>query len=313
MPIITDIAGVRIGHWSDSQRRTGCTVVLCPEGAVAGVDVRGGAPGTRETDLLQPGRLVKHVHAIMLTGGSAFGLAAADGVMRWLTERGFGFDVGVVRVPIVPTAVLFDLAVGDPLAYPDATAGYAACESATAIFAEGAVGAGTGATVGKVLGIAHASAGGIGTATYRLADGTLIGALVAVNAFGHVVDPATNTIVAGARVADGAFVDTVAALLSPPAANPPLMPHANTTIGVIVADAALDGAACTRIAATAHSGMARAIRPVHTLFDGDTLFVLSLPRPNAPPANAMVLGVAAAEVVAAAIVNAVTPAHPAHV
>jgi L-aminopeptidase/D-esterase-like protein len=301
---ITAIDGLRIGHWSDPVRRTGCTVLLCPAGAVAGVDVRGGAPGTRETALLQPGRLVDRVHAIVLTGGSAFGLAAADGVMRWLAERGFGFDAGVARVPIVPTAVLFDLAVGDPAAYPDAAAGYAACESAGTDVAVGAVGAGSGALVGKVLGTANASPGGIGSATRQLPDGSLIGALVAVNAFGHVVDPATNTILAGARGPAGALVDTVDVLLNgAPAAAAPT----NTTIGVIVTDAPLDGAACTRIAATAHTGMARAIRPVHTLFDGDTLFVLSLPRSDAPPANPMLLGVAAAEVVTAAILNAVRP------
>ena len=304
MTAITDIAGLLVGHWHDLNLRTGCTVALCPAGASAGVHVAGGAPGTRETDLLQPGRLVERVHAILLTGGSAFGLAAADGVMRWLAERGHGFAAGPALVPIVPAAVLFDLGVGDPAAYPDAAAGYTACEAAGPTFATGQVGAAAGATVGKVLGLDWASPGGIGTAARRLPDGSLIGALVAVNAFGQIVDPATGAIVAGARGPDGGLVDSVRLLLGG-ADSPPATPGTNTTIGLVATDARLDGAACTRMAVTAHTGLARAIRPAHTLADGDTIFALSLPRPDAPPANPLLLGIAAAEVMAEAIVSAV--------
>ena len=294
------IPNITVGHWSDQAARTGCTVVLCPQGATAGVAVRGGAPGTRETDLLQAGRLVQQVHAILLTGGSAFGLAAADGVMRWLAERGFGFDAGVANVPIVPAAVLFDLAVGDPKAYPDAHAGYMACEHASSEFATGAIGAGTGATVGKVLGIERADQGGISAAWRTLADGITIGAIVAVNAFGHIVNPATGAIVAGARDADGNLVDTIKLMLG---FTPPTPQFGNTTIGVIITDANLDKAACNELANAAHAGLARTIRPVFTQADGDTLFALSAPAADAPPANLFLLGIAAAEVVAEAVLG----------
>ena len=197
---ITDVPGIRVGHATDPVGLTGCTVVLCEKGAVGGVDQRGGAPGTRETDLLRPGHLVQEVHAVVLAGGSAFGLAAADGVMRYLEERGIGFNARVAKVPIVPAAILFDLDIGDPKARPTADMGYAACQTATAgPLEEGSVGAGTGARVGSILGAGRAMKSGIGGASVSPGGGLVVGALVAVNAFGDVVDPATNEILAGVR------------------------------------------------------------------------------------------------------------------
>lgn len=273
---ITDVKGIRVGHWTDERAATGCTVVLCGEnGAVAGVDVRGGGPGTREIALLDPTCLVQRVHAVCLSGGSAFGLAAADGVMRYLEEQGIGFETSVARVPIVPTAILFDLALGDAGVRPDAAAGYAACEAASdGPVAEGSVGAGTGATVGKLHGLAGAMKGGIGTTSCRTAGG-VVGALAVVNSFGDVVDPRTGEIVAGARrIADEGFVDTEAALLGglPDAQQP----FAHTTLGIVATNVALTKSQATKVAQMAQDGLARAIRPVHTPFDGDLVFSLSL-------------------------------------
>lgn len=303
---IAGIEGVRIGHATNTAGRTGCTVVICPAGAVGGVDVRGAAPGTRETDLLRPGTLVDRVHAVLLTGGSAFGLAAADGVMRWLHERGIGFSTAVVPVPIVPAAVLFDLGVGDPV-WPDAAMGYAACERAQSDdLTWGRVGAGAGATVGKLLGPDRASAGGVGMGRIELPDGEIVMAIVAVNALGHVVDPATNAIVAGPRQPDGSFADTVQIMLG----NHPMpRPAENTTIGCVITNANLDSAACARVASMAHNGLARAIRPAHTQFDGDTLFVLSPSTSDDPPSDTTRIGVAAAEAVARAVLHAVNEAN----
>ncbi len=299
------IPGLSIGHAESEQGRTGCTVFLCPNGAVAGVAVRGGAPGTRETDLLRAENLVDQVHAILLTGGSAFGLAAADGVMQWLRERGHGWPTGALPVPIVPAAVLFDLA-GDVPTWPDAALGYAACEGASTSWpAEGRVGAGAGATVGKILGSAFSSSGGIGGAIMVLPDGTSVGALVAVNALGHVIDPADGSILAGPRLADGHFGDTVDILLNGAGTTPE---PTNTTLGVIWTDARLDKAGCGRIAGVGHDGLARTIRPVHTQYDGDTLFALSLPRDGATAPELNVIGVAASEVVARAVTRAVARA-----
>ena len=223
---LTDVAGLAVGHHDDPRRPTGCTVVRCEAGAVCGVEVRGGAPGTRETELLRPDNTVQQVHAVLLTGGSAFGLDAAGGAMRWLAERGFGLAVGPARVPIVPAAVLFDLWLGDPMIHPDAAAGYAACEAAsTGPVPEGSVGAGRGATVGKLHGIAHATKGGIGTASLRLGDVT-VAALVAVNAVGDVIDEAGG-VLAGARAADGGWLGSTAALtrgLLPPRLVPSQAP-----------------------------------------------------------------------------------------
>ncbi|MEJ7928999.1 P1 family peptidase [Ramlibacter sp. AN1015] len=306
---ITDVAGIEVGHHTDTRRPTGCSVVLARGGAVAGVDVRGSAPGTRETDLLAPGNAVQQVHAVLLAGGSAFGLDAAGGVMRWLEERGIGQAVGPVRVPIVPAAVLFDLMVGDGTIRPDAAAGYAACIAAgTAAPAEGAVGAGTGAAIGKVFGIDRAMKGGIGTASCRV-GGITVGALVACNALGDVIDPDTGAILAGARSEDGRhLVDTRRALLAgvPPKA---LLAAANTTIGVVATDATLDKAQAQRLAQVAHDGLARAINPVHTVSDGDTLFALATGQSQARGQPGMVvLATMAAEATARATVRAVLAA-----
>lgn len=298
---LAGIPQVAVGHATDEAAQTGCTVILCPDGATAGVAVRGGAPGTRETDLLRPGNLVDQVQAILLTGGSAFGLAAADGVMRWLYERGLGFATAVVNVPIVPAAVIFDLGVGATV-WPDAAMGYAACESAQQESLKwGAIGAGAGATVGKLLGPDQASRGGIGMAQVIVA-GHSVTAIVAVNAFGHVVDPQTNQILAGPRLPDGSFADSVQLLL---AGAPPARAAENTTIGCVITTARLDKAACGRIASIAHDGLARTIRPVHTQADGDTLFALSVAPPDTEPANSMIIGVAAVEAVAQAVMLAV--------
>ena len=307
---ITDVAGIEVGHFSDTRRPTGCTVILAREGAVAGVDVRGAAPGTRETDLLAPGNLVQQVHGIMLAGGSAWGLAAADGAMRWLEERNIGMDVRFGTLPIVPAAVLFDLPMGDARIRPDAAAGYAACEAASSDApAEGNVGAGSGALVGKLFGVDRAMKGGIGTASVTV-GGVTVGALVAVNALGDVIDPDTAQPVAGARTEDGlALLDTRRALLRGEAPKP-LLAGTNTTLGVIATDAVLTKVQANRLASVAHDGLARAINPVHTMSDGDTLFALATGRVllegDAP--GMTVLGTMAAEAVARATLRAVLTA-----
>lgn len=298
---IADVPGIRIGHWSDADARTGCTAVLCdPGGAVASVEVRGSAPGTRETDLLQPGRLVERVNAIMLCGGSAFGLAAATGAMRWLAERGIGYGTAGTLVPIVPAAVLFDLAVGSPDAFPDESAGYAACEAATHPGGPvaGRVGAGTGATFGKLGG--QPLPGGVGTAALRVPGGATIGALAAVNALGDVV--ADDGVLVGPPGVDlDGRVPAVRRLLSgDPIPDPGA---ANTTLVIVATDARLDKAGCRNLARIAHDGFARAIRPVHTIFDGDTAFALSTGELDVDP---LVLATAAVEVVATAIRRAAT-------
>lgn len=304
---ITDVAGIEVGHFTDPRRPTGCSVVIAREGAVAGVDVRGAAPGTRETDLLAPGNLVEQVHAIMLAGGSAWGLEAATGAVRWLEEHGVGLDVGVGRLPLVPAAVLFDLHVGDMKVRPDAAAGYAACAAATCEPpAEGNVGAGAGAVVGKMFGLQHAMKGGVGTASVTVA-GVTVGALIACNAVGDVVDPDTGRPLAGARAADGLTLrDTRHALLrgEPPH---PLLAGSNTTIGVIATDARLTKVQAQRLAVASHDGLARSINPVHTMSDGDTLFTLATGHvPHHP--GMMVLATMAAEAVARATVRAVLAA-----
>ncbi len=301
------LPGFRIGHYTNRELGTGCTVVLCEAGAVGGVDVRGSAPGTRETDLLDPSNTVNEVHAVLLGGGSAFGLGAADGVMRYLFERGVGINVGVARVPIVPAAILFDLGVGS-VAWPDAAAGYAACQAASdAIPAEGSVGAGTGATVGKLLGPAGMMKGGIGYAAVTTGSGATIAALVAVNAVGDVVSPRSGRIVAGARAPQGGFVDSVAALVRE-AVEPPL-PGLNTTIGALMTDAALSKAQARATARAAHDGLAWAIRPTHTMHDGDTLFVLAR---GEKAVDVLSLSAAAAVAVSRAVVRAVETAAGLH-
>jgi L-aminopeptidase/D-esterase-like protein len=305
---IVDVPGINVGHTTNLDSLTGCSVILCPDGAVAAVDVRGGAPGTRETDLLGPGHLVQKIHAILLTGGSAFGLAAADGVVRFLADRGFGFPIGSNRVPIVPAAVLYDLGIGDAHAFPDASSGWHAAELARSDgVEEGCVGAGTGATVGKVLGTSQATKSGLGSAALRLANGITVGAIVAVNALGDVINPVTGQILAGARhPTDGGYVSAVTQILQgePPAAS---TVGTNTTIGVVATDANLGRDELARVATAAHDGLARVIRPTHTLYDGDAFFALATARSTATP-NPLAIAVAASEVVATAIIRAVMSA-----
>jgi len=303
---ITDVAGLRVGHFTDSRRPTGCTVLLCPQGATCGVDVRGAAPGTRETDLLRPDNLVEQVHALLLTGGSAFGLDAASGVMHWLEERGHGLAVGPAVVPIVPAAVLFDLWIGDHRIRPGAAAGYAACEAAShEPPAQGSVGAGAGASVGKLFGIDRGMKGGIGTASLKVGAVT-VGALVAVNPTGDVIDPRDGRVIAGTRGADGrprSASQAIAAGEIPPRA----LPGMATTIGVVATDAQLSKAQCQKLASMAHNGLARSIDPVHTMADGDTLFALATGA-SGRPGEMSVLGVLAATVTARAVLNAVRSA-----
>lgn len=304
---ITRVPGIEVGHFTDTRRPTGCTVILARDGAVGGVDVRGAAPGTRETDLLDPSNLVEKVHGIMLAGGSSWGLDAASGAVRWLEERGIGFDVVVGRLPLVPSAVLFDLLVGDMRIRPDAAAGYAACEAASrADPAEGNVGAGTGAAVGKIFGIQNAMKGGIGTASVTV-DGVTVGALIACNALGDVVDPDTAQVIAGARTDDGKQLrDTRRALLRGELPKP-LLAGTNTTIGVIATDATITKAQAHRLAVAAHDGLARSINPVHTMSDGDTLFTLGTGVSGKNP-GMMVLLTMAAEATAIATARAVRAA-----
>ena len=252
------MAGLRVGNWTDPIGLTGCTVVLCPPGTIGSGEVRGGAPGTRETDLLRPGMLVREVHAVLLTGGSAFGLAAAEGVVRFLEERGVGFDAGVAKVPIVPAAVLFDLAVGDPNARPGPDAGHAACLDAGTDVPQGNVGAGTGATVGR-----SRLKGGMGTASGTEGD-LVVGALVAVNAFGMVLDE------------QGEPLRPLEEAPEPP------FPGTNTTIGVVATNAKLSKERAHLMALAGHEGLAGAIRPAHTIFDGDTVFSLATCETEAP-------------------------------
>ncbi|RLC57011.1 MAG: peptidase S58 family protein [Chloroflexota bacterium] len=306
---ITAVPGIRVGHATDPVGLTGCTVVLCEKGAVGGVDQRGGAPGTRETDLLRPLHLVQKVHAVLLAGGSAFGLAAAEGVMRYLEERRVGFDARVAKVPIVPAAILFDLDLGDPKARPNAEMGYAACQTASdGPVAEGSVGAGTGATVGKILGPKRAMKSGLGTAVASLGGGLVVGALVAVNAFGDVVDPATGEILAGARkLRSDELADTLATMRT--FAGKAILRFASSTvIGVVATNARLTKEEANKVAQMAQDGIARAVRPAHTMFDGDTLFALAT---SDKRADVNLVGAYGAEVVAQAIVRAVRAAESA--
>ena len=301
---LTDVRGLRVGHFTDTRRPTGVTVILTPEGAVAGVDVRGAAPGTRETELLSPLNAVEKVHAVMLAGGSAFGLDAAGGVMRWLDERGFGVPVGPARVPIVPAAILFDLWVGDPTIRPDASSGYAACEAATTDpVPQGNVGAGTGAAVGKLFGIGRAMRGGLGSASVTV-GGVTVAALVAVNAIGDVIDPATGQPVAGARSADGSSLLGTMQALRRGDVPAPLQPGAATTLGVVATDAVLSKAQANKLAQMAHDGFARSINPVHTMGDGDTIFALATGA-SGVSGNLTLIGALAADVMAVAVLRAV--------
>jgi L-aminopeptidase/D-esterase-like protein len=312
---ITDVAGIKVGHFTDARRPTGCTVILCEDGATGGVDVRGSAPGTRETDLLDPKNLVQQVHAIVLSGGSAFGLETATGVVRWLEERGIGYDVGVAKVPIVPAAILFDLGVGDAKIRPDAEAGYKACKAAsTSLPAEGNFGAGAGATIGKMFGGKRAMKGGIGTAAIRIGDGKLpssltVGTIVAVNAVGDIVDPATGKLLAGARTPDGKKLQGAMAGILRGEALPPVLGGTNTTIGIVATNAKLDKAQAQKVAQMAHDGLARTINPAHTMFDGDTIFAIATGKSQSnQPANITLIGALAAEAMAQAVIRAIKAA-----
>ena len=325
---ITDVPGIRVGHAHDAEALTGVTVVLCDgpagAGAVGGVDQRGGGPGTRETDPLRPMHLVQRVHAIVLSGGSAFGLDSATGAVKFLEERGVGFDVRVAKVPIVPAAILFDLGIGRADVRPDAAMGYAACQNASGRpVVEGCVGAGMGATVGKILGIKQAMKSGIGTASVRLAGGVVVGAIVAVNAFGDVIDPNSGRIVAGARApragrarpgGPGYFADTLAIMKSRAARG--LLPFArgrrpaasdHTVIGVVAVNAALNKEEINKVAQMAHDGLARTVCPTHTMLDGDTLFALAT---GGKPVDVNIAGAYAAEAVKLAVLRAVRQATP---
>jgi L-aminopeptidase/D-esterase-like protein len=325
---IADIAGLHVGHFTSAQRLTGCSVVLAPQGAVGGVDVRGAAPGTRETDLLDPTNLVDKVHAVLLSGGSAFGLDAASGVMRWLDERNLGFQTGHGCVPIVPAAVLFDLPLvrdGDnPKIRPDAAAGYAACDdalyqkpmSASTLRSvvppmSGNVGAGAGAVVGKLFGLNRAMKGGVGHALVKVGPWQ-VGAMVACNAVGDVIDPATGQVLAGARTADGTrLLNSQQALLAGQSSATPLA-GTNTSIGVVATNATLNKAQAKRLAMSAHDGFARSIRPAHTTLDGDTLFAMATCAESSAP-DMLLLTVMAAEATAQATVNAILFANGVHI
>ncbi len=316
---ITDVPGICVGHAQDMEALTGCTVILCEEGAVGGVDVRGGSPGTRETDLLRPLHRVEHVHAVMLSGGSAFGLAAASGTMTYLEERGIGFDMRVAHVPIVPAAIFFDLGIGDASVRPDAAMGYQACLNASRERpAEGNVGAGTGAVVGQILGPGQAMKSGIGTASIEVGAGVVVGAIFVVNSLGDVVDPETGTILAGARSADlgpihigapGYFADALQVMKTPIGrAAMAIATRQNTVIGVVATNARLDKVQVNKVAQMAHDGMARTLRPAHTMLDGDTIFALATGRRKA---DVSIVGAFAAEATAQAIVRAVQTARSA--
>ena len=304
---ITDVHGIRVGHASNQAAKTGCTVVLCrKEGATGGVSVRGAAPGTRETDLLRPGNLVETVNAVVLAGGSAFGLDAAGGVMRYLEQMDCGMDMGVARVPIVPAAVLYDLSVGDPLVRPDAAMGRAACMNAGKGMQQGRVGAGTGATVGKLVPGAVPQDSGVGSASITLPEGVTVGAVVAVNAVGDVYHPETGEVLGCAHMPDGTPVLAEGLLYGHAPAPQQIRipaPGSNTTIGVVAVDCKLTKEQMNRLADVSHDGLARAIRPVHTQMDGDTIFALATGRTGAE-VNFVKLCAAAAEVTARAIANA---------
>lgn len=316
---ITDIPGIKVGHAQDTDALTGCTVVLCEGGAIGGIDQRGGAPGTRQIDSLSPMRLVHEVHAVLLSGGSAFGLDAASGVVKYLEEKGVGLDVLIARVPIVPTAILFDLSIGRSDVRPDAQMGYAACLNAASDPPEqGNVGAGCGATLGKILGMEQSMKSGIGTASMDIGNGLIVGAIVAVNPFGDVIDPQTGEIIAGARAFQsdeetpkpvGQFADTMEVFkLFSGTGLPGFGQQGNTVIGVVASNAKLTKEGVNKVAQMAHAGLARCIRPANTMLDGDTIFALGTGKQEG---DANIVGAFAAEVFAQATIKAVKAAQPA--
>jgi L-aminopeptidase/D-esterase-like protein len=302
---ITDIPGIRVGHYTDLQAATGCTVILCEGGAVAGVDVRGGAPGTRDTDLLNPINVVEKIHAVMLSGGSAFGLNSFGGVQRYLEEKGVGYEMAGVRVPIVPGAVVFDLDVGSARVRPGADEGYQACLNATAgRVAEGCVGAGTGAIFGQLKGKRLATKGGVGTASVKFYGDVIVAAIIVVNALGDIIDPTTGRILAGIRSEDGKGFDNTIELMKQ-GFTYLAEPGRNTVVGVVATNAVLTKAQAAKVAGMAHDGMARAINPSHSMHDGDTIFALSLGNRKS---DVTTVGAMAAEVTRLAIVSAVKKA-----
>ena len=301
---IVDVPGVSAGHWTNPEAATGCTVILTMGGAVGGVAVRGGSPGTRETDLLDPIRRVDQVHAVLLSGGSAFGLGAASGVQWWLEERGIGFDAPHGPVPIVPAAILYDLGVGRSDVRPDLAAGYAACEASdAAVMAVGSIGAGTGATVAKAYGMDGAVKGGIGSACCVLPDGVSVGAAVAVNAWGGIYDHRDGGVIAGPRAADGSMADPVQFMLTG-TSSAVSSSLANTTIGAVATDAKLDKMQANFVASACHDGMALTIRPCHTPSDGDTMFCVATGQHPAT-ANLTAIVTAATHVTALAVLDAI--------
>ena len=316
---ITDVPGVEVGQAQDETALTGCTVILCRKGAVGGVDVRGSAPGTRETDLLDPINLVDKVHAIVLAGGSAFGLDAATGVMKYLSEQNIGYGLGATRVPIVPAAILFDLGIGKIKRHPDAEMGYIAVSAAkSGPILEGNIGAGTGATVGKIFGMSGAMKSGLGSASIVIGGSIVVGAIVAVNAFGDVLDPLTGQIIAGARPTkigplklggSNQFADTLKVMGTMTGRTIlSLATGGNTVIGVVATNAKLDKSQATKVAQMSHDGLARVIRPAHTMLDGDTIFALSTGQKKADVSS---VGAYAAEALELAIISALKAATPA--
>lgn len=305
----TSIDGIRVGHAEDTKAATGCTVIICEEGATAGVDVRGGSPGTRETDLLDPKNLVDKVHAVLLAGGSAFGLDAASGVMKYLEERDIGFDVQLTKVPIVCGAVLFDLAVGDYRVRPDFNMGYEACLKARdEECPSGNVGAGTGASVGKFLGMERAMKGGLGS--YGLQIGDLkVGSIVAVNALGDIIDPESGEILAGLLDEEGKRLVGTENIMAASYSERKNIFSGNTTIGLVVTNGIFTKAEANKIASMAHNGYARSIRPAHSIFDGDTIFTMATGRVEA---DINVVGFLAARTMERAVVNAIKSAESAY-
>jgi L-aminopeptidase/D-esterase-like protein len=302
---IVDVPGFLVGQVDDPKGMTGCSVVLAPPGTAGGLDQRGGAAGSRQLDPLGPLHIVEEVHAVLLAGGSAFGLEAATGVARWLEEHDIGFDVGVARVPIVPTAILFDLGLGEGRVRPDAAMGYASCRAASdKAPRQGNAGAGMGATAGKLLGPQWGMKSGIGSVSRDLGNGLVVGALVAANPLGNVVDPASGAVLAGVRDPAGqGFADLGQVLRQRLEAGVPRFgPAENTVIGVVATNGTLTKRDCSRVAQMAQDGVARAVRPAHTMFDGDTLFVLAS---GERPVDPTVIGAVAADLVAEAIVRAV--------
>jgi L-aminopeptidase/D-esterase-like protein len=302
---ITDVPGFRAGHAQNFKGATGCTVILCPPGTVGGVDIRGSAAGTRQTDSLQPNHFVDAVHAVLLSGGSAFGLDASGGVMQFLEEKSIGYETSAGRVPIVPTAIIYDLGLGDPKTRPDKTMGYQAClNAASGRVAEGSIGAGTGASVGKLYGIRYATKGGIGTASSAAPTGVIVGALVVVNAFGDIVDPVNRKVLAGARDPQqpGRLIDSTA-MLKKGASMPGWgAGFQNTTLGIVATNVKLSKRQTIKVAQMAQSGLARTISPVHSTVDGDLIFALSA---GEKKEDVNTVGLMAEEAIASAVIRAV--------